>query len=153
MKVLIIEDDPNKLGAIISFLEQYCDVEYVTHTAFQSGLRAILSSAFDLLLLDMSMPVFDAALGHSGGRVLPLAGRDILYQMKRKRIKLRTIIVTQYENFDDISLGELHQNLSDEFSENYVGYVYYNVTQDQWRHELAKLLKEQGIQDTGRNKK
>ena len=147
MKILIIEDDPNKLGAIIKFLEQYRNIEYVAHAAFQSGLRSILTRAFDLLLLDMSMPVFDAALGNSGGRSLPLAGRDILYQMKRKKINLRTIIVTQYENFDGISLGELHQNLRNEFSENYVGYVYYNVTQDQWRHELAKLLHEQGIQE------
>ena len=151
MKILIIEDDPNKLGAIIKFLEQYQDVECVTRTAFQSGLRAILSSTFDLLLLDMSMPVFDTASGHSGGRSLPLAGRDILYQMKRKKINLRTIIVTQYENFDDISLGKLHQNLCDEFSENYIGYVYYNVTQDRWRHELAELLESQGIQGGTKN--
>lgn len=151
MRILIIEDDPNKLTAITKLLEQYHDVQYVTQAAFQSGMRAILSGTFDLLLLDMSMPVFDTILGHSGGRSLPLAGRDILYQMKRKRINLRTIIVTQYENFDDISLGELHQNLCDEFSENYVGYVYYNVTQDRWRHELAELLREQGIQGGTKN--
>lgn len=146
MKILIIEDDPNKLDALTNFLKQYRGAECFTQTAFQSGLRAILSNAYDLLLLDMSMPVFDTRLGHSGGRSLPLAGRDILFQMKRKRIDLRTIIVTQYENFDDISLGELHQNLCNEFPENYVGYVYYNVTQDQWRHELAALLKAQGMQ-------
>jgi CheY-like chemotaxis protein len=46
--------------------EEYQNVEYVTQTAYQSGLRAILSSTFDLLLLDMSMPVFDTASGHSG---------------------------------------------------------------------------------------
>jgi CheY-like chemotaxis protein len=151
MRILIIEDDPNKLTAITKFLEQYQNVEYVTQTAYQSGLRAILSSTFDLLLLDMSMPVFDTASGHSGGRSLPLAGRDILYQMKRKRINLRTIIVTQYENFDGISLGELHQNLCNEFSDNYIGYVYYNVTQDRWRHELAELLEIQGLQGGEKN--
>lgn len=145
MRILIIEDDPNKLGAIIKFMDQYPDVECVTRTAFQSGLRTILANPFDLLLLDMSMPVYDTTVQDSGGRSLPLAGRDILFQMKRKKIKLKTIIVTQYEDFGGVALGNLHQNLRDEFSENYVGYVYYNVTQDSWRHKLAELLKEQGI--------
>lgn len=151
MRILIIEDDPNKLGAITTFLKQYQDVEYFTQTAFQSGMRAILSNKFDLLLLDMSMPVFDTTLGHSGGRSLPLAGRDILFQMRRKNIDLRTIIVTQYENFDGISLGELHKNLCDEFPKNYIGFVYYNVTQDRWRHELAELLSAEGMQGGNRN--
>ena len=146
MRILIIEDDPNKLGAITKFLSQYPKVQYFTQTAFQSGFRAILSDVYDLLLLDMSMPVFDSTGGHNGGRSLPLAGRDILFQMRRKKIKLRTIIVTQYENFGGVSLGSLHQNLCEEFPDNYIGYVYYNVTQDKWRHELDELLRTQGIE-------
>ena len=150
MRILIIEDDPNKLSAINKFLSQYPDVQVVAQNAFQSGLRTILSNSFDLLLLDMSMPVFSSAVKDSSGRELHLAGRDILFQMKRKKISLRTIIITQYEDFGGIPLKMLHQNLCDEFSENYIGYVYYSVTQDRWRHELAELLEAQGVRGGNR---
>lgn len=147
MRVLIVEDDPNKLLSITKFLNDYSNIQYETRTAFQSGVRAILSNSFDLLLLDMSMPVYDVTGRDGGGRSLPLAGRDILFQLKRKKIHLKTIIITQYEAFGGMSLENLHQNLLQEFSENYVGYVYYNVTQDNWRHSLAHLLLEQGVQE------
>lgn len=136
MKVIIIEDDPNKLKAVTSHLKKNGDIDLVTYSSFQSGLRGILSSSFDLLLLDMSVPAYDS------GRPLPLAGRDILFLLKRKKIHLRTIILTQYEDFDGISLANLHANLKQEFPENYLDYVYYNVTQDSWRDKLDSIILE-----------
>lgn len=134
MRLIIIEDDSNKLKAIVSHLQKYTDIEVATYASYQSGLRAILSHQFDLLLLDMSMPAYDT------GRPLPLAGRDILFLLKRKKISLKTIIITQYENFDGTSLYNLHINLNKEFPNNYLGYVYYNVTQDNWKQTLDSLF-------------
>lgn len=134
MRLIIIEDDSNKLKAILSHLQKYKDIEISTYASYQSGLRAILLNKFDLLLLDMSMPAYDT------GRPLPLAGRDILFLLKRKKITLKTIIITQYENFDGTSLNSLHINLNDEFPNNYLGYVYYNVTQDSWKQTLDSFF-------------
>ena len=141
MKVLIIEDDPNKLNAITSFLDQNMNIEYVCHMSYQSGMRAIMSSKFDLLLLDMSMPVYDATAHDTGGRPLHLAGRDILFQLKRKKNPLKAIVITQYEDFNGVSLKNLDHNLREEFPQNYVGYVYYNITQDNWRNDLTEMLR------------
>ena len=140
MRILIIEDDPNKLNSLTSFLDQYSDVEYTYHMSYQSGMRAIISSNFDLLLLDMSMPVYDVTAHDTGGRPLPLAGRDILFQLKRKRNVLKAIVVTQYEDFNGVSLQKLDHTLREEFPENYLGYVYYNITQDNWRRNLETML-------------
>lgn len=136
MKIIIIEDDPNKLKAVTSHLERNGDIDFITYSSFKTGLQGILSSTFDLLLLDMSVPAYDS------GRPLPLAGRDILFLLKRKRISLKTIILTQYEYFDGVSLNNLHTNLRKEFPSNYLDYVYYNVTQDSWRDKLDALILE-----------
>lgn len=134
MRIVIIEDDPNKLKAVTSHLNRHRDITFVSYASYQSGLRGILADTFDLLLLDMSVPAYDS------GRPLPLAGRDILFLLRRKKISLKTIIVTQYEDFDGISLDNLHLNLQKEFPDNYLDYVYYNVTQDSWRDKLDSLI-------------
>jgi CheY-like chemotaxis protein len=103
-------------------------------------MRAIMSNEFDLLLLDMSMPVYDVTAHDTGGRPLPLAGRDILFQLKRKRNLLKAIVVTQYEDFNGVSLQKLDLTLREEFPLNYLGYVYYNITQDNWRRNLETML-------------
>lgn len=140
MRILIIEDDPNKLNALKSFLDQYKDIQYTSQISYQGGMRAIMSNEFDLLLLDMSMPVYDDTAHDTGGRHLPLAGRDILFQLKRKRNLLKAIVVTQYEDFNGVSLQKLDLTLREEFPLNYLGYVYYNITQDNWRRNLETML-------------
>lgn len=140
MRLLIVEDDPNKLNAITAFLDQYEDIAYTCHMSYQSGMRAIASGNFDLLLLDMSMPVYDVTAHDTGGRPLPMAGRDILFQLKRKKNPLKAIVVTQYEDFNGISLSKLDNILREEFPQNYIGSVYYNITQDNWRRDLDAML-------------
>ena len=140
MKLLIIEDDPNKLNAITSFLDNYQDIEYTYSMSYKSGMRAIASGDFELLLLDMTIPVYDVTAHETGGRPLHLAGKDILFKLKRKNNPLKAIVVTQYEVFNGISLGKLNLMLHEEFPENYLGYVYYNITQDSWRKDLATML-------------
>lgn len=141
MKILIIEDDVNKLNAITSFVQKYPRIITEYRSSYQSGMRALLNKEFDLLLLDMSMPVYDVTAQGTGGRPLALAGRDILFQLKRRKMNLKAIIITQYEDFDGISLSNLDQNLSLEFPNNYLGYVYYNTTQDSWKENLDKKIK------------
>ena len=94
-----------------------------------------------MLLLDMSMPVYDATAQETGGRPLALAGRDILFQIRRRKSSLRVIIVTQYESFDGLSLSSLKDNLKKEFPNNYLESVYYSITQDAWQEELETLLR------------
>lgn len=141
MRILIIEDDINKLNAICDLLKRYHYITYQSESSYHSGLRTLLHNQFDLLLLDMSMPVYDVTSQETGGRPLALAGRDVLFQLRRRKSQLKAIIVTQYEDFDGLSLSELDYDLSHEFPINYAGFVYYNTTQDSWKDNLGKMLK------------
>ena len=142
MNVLIIEDDANKLRALHEFILQYyhstnCDCKM----SFHSGMAALYSQSYDLLLLDMSMPIYDVTIRDTGGRPLPLAGRDILFKMKRNNLQTKVIIITQYEDFEGTSLSELEYDLENNFPQLYCGSVYYNTTHDTWKENLSTLLK------------
>lgn len=141
MKLLIIEDDINKQNAICQFIDQQTYFDYDTCSSYHSGLRTLLSGNYDLLLLDMSMPVYDSTAQETGGRPLALAGRDILFQLRRRKSTLDVIVVTQYECFDGLSLNDLNSDLKKEFPENYLASVYYSITQDTWQNELETLLR------------
>lgn len=142
MRTLIIEDDANKMNALVSFLHSYPHVETSTETSFHSGVHSLLERHFDLVLLDMSMPMYDITAQDTGGRPVPLAGRDILFTMHRKKIQTTVIVVTQYESFEGTSLGQLDDDLRDAFPDIYYGSVYYNTTQDVWKTQLRNILEE-----------
>ena len=141
MKVLIIEDDINKMQAITNFLWEHSAIKCTCKMSYHSGMQAILKERFDILLLDMSMPVYDITTQDAGGgRPLALAGRDILFQLRRRQIGMQVIVITQYENFGGFSLDELDHELQEEFPQQYIGYVYYNTTQEGWKEKLSALL-------------
>ena len=141
MKILIIEDDNNKLNAISDTLDTCDGLEIEHQKSYHSGIKALLNNYYDLLLLDMSMPAYDAMDREAGGRPLPLAGRDILFQLRRRKIQIRVIVVTQFEDFDGLSLSELDKELASEFQGIYEGYVFYSIMQDGWREQLLSKLR------------
>jgi len=140
LKVLIVEDDINKLHAIMEYIRQLGLSEIETKTSHHSGLKELVSHPYDLVLLDMSMPAYDITVHENGGRPLPLAGRDILYSMWRRKIKCKAIVITQYEDFGGTSLGSLDEDLKKSFPEIYLGVVYYNTMQEGWKSALKELL-------------
>lgn len=142
MNVLIIEDDANKLKAIKEFLSHYKNISCIYKMSFHSGLSELYNFTYDLLLLDMSMPMYDITVQDTGGRPLPLAGRDILFKMRRKHITTKAIVITQYEDFEGISLSKLDDDLHKNFPSIYIGAVYYNTTHDHWKTQLSTLLKD-----------
>ena len=137
MKILVIEDDINKWTAISDFLQSYNGIEFSHQASYHTGMRALTKDNFDLLLLDMSMPVYDM---ETDARPLALAGRDILFQLRRRKISIQVIVMTQYEDFDGLSLLSLDRELQKEFPQLYKGFVYYNLIQDSWKETLYKLL-------------
>lgn len=145
MNILIVEDDLNKLNEVSDFLEKNITGCAITKAkSYQSGLKCITNTFFDFIVLDMTMPTFDASGNEMGGRPRPFAGRDILKEMKRKSIDIPVIIVTQFETFgeddDKTTLHELNDNLSFEFPYLYKGSVYYHPAQSDWKIHLFDLI-------------
>lgn len=148
MKILLIEDDPNKQREIRDFLDDYFDsnCSIIERRSFQSGYQELLENQYELLLLDMSMPTFDIEQGESGGRSRPYAGKDILMRLKSKKIILPVIVITQFVRFGErsnyITLNELEEELKNKFSANYLKTVYYQSTSNEWKKLLKEVLDE-----------
>ena len=140
MRVLIVEDDANKMKALSDFLGEYPVVDIVTRMSYHSSILTLLKEPFDLVLLDMTIPLYDITPRDTGGRPLPLGGRDILFTISRKKIQTKVIVVTQYESFEGTSLSQLEHDLRDSFPNLYCGSVYYKTTQNLWKEQLNKIL-------------
>lgn len=147
MLILIVEDDINKITKIESFLEtDLPDIKIDKANSYNSGLRKILFSDYDLILLDMTMPTFDKTSSSSGGKPVPFAGKEILYQMKRKKINIPVIVITQYASFgenDNLkSFNEMYEELSIEFSDTLLNMIYYEAGKSDWEIEIKNTLRD-----------
>ncbi|MBX7109381.1 MAG: hypothetical protein K1X61_12095 [Chitinophagales bacterium] len=146
MKILFIEDHPYKLGQVMNFLsEAFPDAEVETRGSYNSGLKELIlhSKKYDFLLLDISMPNYDISPEENGGDFLPLAGKLILKEMYLREIPTKAIVVTMHGSFEDgTKLSELDTKLKTEFSDNYVGHVYFTAVSTEWKEQLEKLIKQ-----------
>lgn len=147
MDILIIEDDSNKLKEMISLLDKLEKTNnkkmiIKSKSSYQSGLCEIFNNTYDLLLLDMTIPNFEITLHDDGGDSLDLGGELIIQEMNRDDKKIKTIIVTQYEEFNGISLADIDNDLKENYSDFYLGYVSYNASETTWKNELEKLIME-----------
>lgn len=145
MKILFIEDDPNKYEAINNFiLSNYPDIDLTLRKSYRSGAGELQNAAmsYDLLFLDMSLPVFDESIQASGGRFLAQGGKDILIRMKSKGIYTKVIVITQFEEFDGITITQLDNELRKRFPDLYLGYVYYSAIQVRWKEKLSQVLQK-----------
>lgn len=143
MKVLVIEDNPNKLKQIKSFLNEYYNQPQIEETySFNGGKAKLYEEEWDLILLDMSLPTYDITHTEYGGDKKPVAGKNLMKRMLNRKIFTPVIIITQFETFDDdrISLDSLNQEFNEKFSSIWKGTIFYG--NDDWNIELKKLLDE-----------
>lgn len=141
MKVLVIEDNPNKLEQIKIFLSEYYNSPKIGESySFNGGKTKIYEDSWDLILLDMSLPTYDITHTEYGGDKKPVAGRNLLKRMLNRKILTPVIIITQFETFDDdrISLDSLNQEFDEKYNKIWKGTVFYG--NDDWSIELKKLL-------------
>lgn len=145
MKILIVEDDELKrkrLQTFVADLEFSVDVTYAR--SYKSGLLSLIKDVFHLAILDMTLPTYDVEPGHDGGRPMSLGGRELLRQIKRRSINLSAVIVTGFDTFGEgveiFTLSQLVEDLNRDFSDNYLGCVYFDGTTDEWEDQLKGYL-------------
>jgi ActR/RegA family two-component response regulator len=142
--ILIIEDDSNKSSQIESFIRLILpESKIVTKKSYQSGLREIINTKYDFIILDMSLPTYDIGPNEIGGPFRAFAGLEILNEMVRKNLKMNVVVVTQFEAFgsgnDIITLPQLKDQLNG-YSDIYYGTVFYNATTSTWKEDLEKII-------------
>ncbi|WP_242213162.1 response regulator [Bacillus cereus group sp. BfR-BA-01383] len=144
MNILIIEDDPNKAKQLNEFFSNISEVESITtKSSYKTGLKEILRNEYHFLVLDMSMPTFDISTEAGGGKVMHFGGKEILRQLRRRKVNIPTVVVTQFESFGEekkMTLDKLKDELRQEFSDNYIKTIYYNPAGIEWKHELQDVV-------------
>ena len=142
MKVLLIEDDRTKAGQLMAALrsnEPNCVVEL--RLSYNSGVSAALSEKYDLVVVDMTMPVFETrgAREHPG-KTLVFGGRTFLREIKRKGSSVPAIFVTQFESFGEgeglVELPQLEADLERRFEAQFLGLVFYRPSDSGWKDDL-----------------
>ncbi|HIF9120922.1 TPA: hypothetical protein ACX6O4_001363 [Photobacterium damselae] len=147
MNILFVEDDKEKINAIENYLLSVCEnINFTCKKSLQSGLEALLSDeSYDLILLDMALPNYDISnIEPDGGSPESFGGRDLLFQMKLRRINIKTVVITQFDSFgdDNITLDELKDFLTSNFSDTYMGTIYFSITSDEWKKNLIEKIDE-----------
>ncbi|MBD3583600.1 response regulator [Flavobacterium selenitireducens] len=143
-KILIVEDNQKKLEKLKTFLEgDFPNIIIEERTSYNSASKEIVLNfdKYDLILLDMSMQTYDISDDESGGEPEPLAGKNILKQIYLRNIPTKVIVVTMYENYvDGTRIKELDQELSNDFGENYCGYIFFSHSNKEWSIKLKELM-------------
>lgn len=143
MRILIVEDNGNKLSQIRDFLvKKYPSCSIDEARAFNSGVKKVFENNWDLVVLDMSLPTYEITYTESGGDKKPVAGKNIMKRMLNRKIYTPVIVITQFETFDDdrISLESLNMEFKESFSQIWKGTVYYG--NDEWAFEFECILDE-----------
>lgn len=143
-KILIVEDNITKLDKLQCFCgEFYPDSNIVAKNSYNSALAEIIQhgTAYDVILLDVSMYTYDVNNEDNGGEPEPLAGSNILRFMKLRKITTPVVVVTMYESFvDGVKINELDKGFTTNYSEFYKGYVYFSHKNDDWKANLKTKL-------------
>lgn len=144
MNILFIEDHPLKQAQVNKYiLDEFSDIKIQLKNSYISGLKELIHyfNDYDCLLLDISMPNYDISSEDSGGDWMPLAGKKILKEMYLRDINTKVIVITMHGSFDDgTKIEDLDVELNEEFSENYIGHVFYSQINEEWKVKLKELL-------------
>ena len=142
-KILIIEDDKIKIERLNIF---FSSEEIMIKESFQSGLSEIKNNmqAYDFLVLDMTIPLWEKGNNDLGGNYEQFGGEKILREMKRRKLFLPTILFTMFDIFPtkdgNITFNEVNSVFEKEFSEFYIGAVFYNANEDNWELDMTTLI-------------
>lgn len=144
MKVLIVEDQPEKKDNIENFLLDSFEWFHVNSSdSLRSALKeVVLNQDYDLVLLDMSMPAFDPSESYFEDSPESYAGKELMEQMKLRAISMPVIVVTQYSSFEGgaVTLDGLSESFKNEYDDFYLGYVYYTSANNNWKNELKEKI-------------
>lgn len=142
MEILVIEDDELKHEHLERFIESIfveCSVNW--KKSYQSGLEEIMTVSYDLVLLDMSMHIYEKSGQEPGGSFETYAGRMILSEIDLNEIQTKVIVVTGYDVFGDgKTLGTLKDEIREEFGDCYIDTVYFLGSEDKWKKQLRALI-------------
>ena len=146
-KILLIEDDEKKIDDVKLFiLSNYSGFSLTIKEAYQSGLRELMMNAYDMLLLDMSLPTFETMDLEGVGSFEKFGGFKIMKEIARKKKQIYTVLITMFDDFGEsdtsITLQQMDIVFKLEFQNQYKGFVFYNSKESSWKKALSQHLNQ-----------
>lgn len=144
MSILIIEDDKYKSNEILNYIRaKYPNSEVVEATSYSTGIKAVRELDLDLLILDMSLPLYcDENIKTTEFNTF--AGKRILEELRRIEKECKVIVVTAFDYLpledSEISLTQLTDELHSNFVEYFIGSVHYSAVSNDWKRKLDEIL-------------
>ncbi len=141
MKILVVEDDNIKLNSVTDFLNHsFNNLSIDCGRSVQSGVQLGVDNQYDLIILDMTIPNFDSSAGRNGGQSFKNGGEIIVRELLDEEIDFRCAVLTQYETFNNETIEEISERIKKRCGDKYLGYIKYNVLEENWKEELIKLI-------------
>lgn len=141
-KVLFVEDEVNKAREVRDFLNfNYNDFEVDEEKSYQGAIKSIRETSYDIILLDMSLPLFN-----DGSDFETFAGIDILEELIRLKSNSVVIVITAFDVLTDINtntsvlLKDLDEDIKNNYGSIYLGAVQYNISSVQWKKLLSDKI-------------
>lgn len=149
MEILYVEDEQNKARQVIQVIkENIPSVNILLRTSYNAALMEVGKENLDLILLDMSLPLYDVSEAmeyEEDNDFETFAGIDLLEELVRIDSKKKVIIITAFdvlgEDDNRINLTQLDEKMKKEYCNNYRGIIYYNSSSLEWCHKLVELIK------------
>ncbi len=143
-KLLLVEDEIHKRDEINSCIKEVFDLLPDMADSVSSAVLKVKSQNYDLIILDMTLPTYDASPDEPADDTHIFGGREFLSQMERFDIVTPVIVFTQFELFgkppNEMRIEDLDRELKEEFTDSYNGTIYYHASLDSWKYQLKELL-------------
>ncbi len=146
IRILFIEDNRTKAEDILNYLQLELSLEATLCDSYRSGLKEMMSGNYQLLLLDMTLPVWEKTSVNNTNTLdyEKMGGFLIMKEMKRKNKIMPTILISMFDEFgvgdSFLNLNSLNEICNRTFSEFFQGSVYYSSKETRWKDELKPLI-------------
>ncbi|AUW47509.1 response regulator [Rhizobium leguminosarum] len=148
MKVLLVEDEEHKTVDLKNRLRVHgvADSDLTFAQSVREAVLAVVTTTFDLVVLDMALPTFSKVRPDEGGGGLAQAvgGVEVLRAMQASGKRAAIIIVTQYPdiilNGEKVKLQNVAKIISQRYEQNVLGGVLYSFNTPKWEAAFDGLL-------------
>ena len=141
MKILVVEDDSNKLADVKKFInDNFPNIQIDEAVSYNKATELCYSILYDFLLLDMNIPVYER--NDPDKSVIDNGGEMIIRELTSENIRINFTIFTQYETIVNETIEDINRRLMNFCPDIYCGYVSYATINDNWKQELKKIIKK-----------
>ena len=100
---------------------------------------------YDLIVLDLSLPLFDASISNNSNEFRALGGKELANKLVKRKVITPFIFLTAYSVFDDkvykYTFEDLKHELTEKYPEQCLGFIYFNNKSSEWRKEIEMSIK------------